>query len=74
MKRGPHKICTKYTTITNQSEKRNDCENTLFAQSETPTRALYSGSTRVAFCKNKMQAEVPRFAILEGKIDDYIDE
>ena len=74
MKRGLHKICTKYTTIYQPIRKVNDCENTLFAQSETPTIALYSGSTRVAFCKSTMEAEVPRFAILEGKIDNYIEE
>ena len=74
MKRVLHKICMKYTTIYQPIRKVNDCENTLFAQSETPTIALYSGSTRVAFCKNTMEAEVPRFAILEGKIDNYIEE
>ena len=29
---------------------------------------------RAAFCKNKMEEEVPRFALLEGTIDDFIDE
>ena len=32
------------------------------------------GSNRAAFCKNKMEEEVPRFALLEGLIDDFIDE
>lgn len=31
------------------------------------------GKKRTAFCKRKME-EVPRFAFLEGKIDDIIDE
>jgi len=32
------------------------------------------GNKRAAFCKNKMEAEVPRFVLLEGTIDDLIDE
>ena len=31
------------------------------------------GNKRAAFCKNKME-EVPRFALLEGTIHDFIDE
>ena len=31
------------------------------------------GSNRAAFCKSKME-EVPRFALSEGLIDDFIDE
>ena len=32
------------------------------------------GNKRAAFCKNKMEEEVPRFALLEGTIDDFIDD
>lgn len=32
------------------------------------------GNKRAAFCENKMEAEVPRFVLLEGTIDDLIDE
>ena len=31
------------------------------------------GNKRAAFCKNKMK-EMPRFSLLEGIIDDFIDE
>ena len=32
------------------------------------------GNKRAAFCKNKMEEEVPTFTLLEGTIDDFIDE
>lgn len=32
------------------------------------------GNKHAAFCKNKMEAEVPRFVLLEGTTDDLIDE
>ena len=31
-------------------------------------------NTTAAFCKNKMEEEVPRFALHDGTIDDFIDE
>ena len=31
-------------------------------------------NTTAAFGKNKMEEEVPRFALLVGTIDDFIDE
>ena len=55
----------------------NDCENTSFVQSETRTMVLHitvKSNTTAAFCKNKMEEEVPRFALREGTIDDFIDE
>ena len=44
-------------------------------QSETQTIVLHNieGNKRAAFCINKME-EVPRFALLEGTIDDFIDK
>ena len=32
------------------------------------------GNKHAAFCENKMEAEVPRFVLLEGTTDDLIDE
>ena len=67
-------IRTKYTS--NQSEKRTTVKNTSFVQSETRTIVLHSaeGNKRAAFCNNKTEERVLRFALLEGKIDDFIDE
>ena len=32
------------------------------------------GKKGATFCKNKMEEEVPRFVLLEGTMDDLIDE
>ena len=53
--------------------KAKHCENTPFVQSETRTLVLHSGGQQeCGFLKKKMEEKLPRFALLEGTIDDFI--
>ena len=74
--KNPRKIRTKFTS--DQPEKRKTVKYIVRPTRNTNNGASQSftveGNKHAAFCGNKMEEEIPRFALLEGTIDDFIDE